>query len=142
MDNGVTSPVKEGTDVRLRCETSARPTPHSYSWYHNVSSLFFLYPFPYCPILNRFRFIYFITVKEFCGPELCHTGNNFTFVPKYIYRLHWNFRLRLPKKKKKLAILLYVFASHLMDDDSTLENVINFHSLRIFLQVCSHYLTT
>ncbi|XP_018564247.2 hemicentin-1 [Anoplophora glabripennis] len=35
MDSGATSPVREGTDVTLRCETSARPPPHSYSWYQD-----------------------------------------------------------------------------------------------------------
>ncbi|KAJ8957744.1 hypothetical protein NQ318_017642 [Aromia moschata] len=35
-DPDVTSPVKEGTDVLLRCETSARPSPDSYSWFHDA----------------------------------------------------------------------------------------------------------
>lgn len=36
-DWGTTYPVKEGVNVTLKCETVARPDPHSYSWYHNVS---------------------------------------------------------------------------------------------------------
>ncbi|CAH0550171.1 unnamed protein product, partial [Brassicogethes aeneus] len=37
MDSeSVGGPIKEGTDVILRCDTSAQPTPHSYSWYQDV----------------------------------------------------------------------------------------------------------
>ncbi|XP_068894173.1 neural cell adhesion molecule 1 isoform X1 [Tenebrio molitor] len=35
MDPRVNLPVKEGTDVTLRCDSSARPSPYSYSWYHD-----------------------------------------------------------------------------------------------------------
>ncbi|XP_060524605.1 hemicentin-1 isoform X2 [Cylas formicarius] len=35
MDSSNMSPVREGSDVILRCETRARPTAHSYYWYHN-----------------------------------------------------------------------------------------------------------
>lgn len=37
-DSGATPHVREGTKVVLRCETLARPTPHTYSWYHEVST--------------------------------------------------------------------------------------------------------
>ncbi|XP_015837630.1 hemicentin-2 isoform X2 [Tribolium castaneum] len=35
LDSGVNSPVKEGTDVTLRCDSSARPSPYGYRWYHD-----------------------------------------------------------------------------------------------------------
>lgn len=38
----VQNPVKEGTDVSLRCKTSASPPAESYNWYHNVSIIFVL----------------------------------------------------------------------------------------------------
>lgn len=36
-DFGIVTPVRDGTDVILRCKTSAKPEAHSYYWYHDVS---------------------------------------------------------------------------------------------------------
>ncbi|KAL1513908.1 hypothetical protein ABEB36_003247 [Hypothenemus hampei] len=35
LDFGMVTPVREGTDVILRCKTSARPEAHTYYWYHD-----------------------------------------------------------------------------------------------------------
>lgn len=32
-----TVPAREGSMVRLRCKFEARPNPHSFGWYHDVS---------------------------------------------------------------------------------------------------------
>ncbi|XP_063921788.1 neural cell adhesion molecule 1 isoform X2 [Zophobas morio] len=74
LDPGVNLPAKEGADVTLRCDSSARPSPDSYRWYHDGHLVTFnesggILPVDHILTLKSVK-------KKFQGQYACSSANS------------------------------------------------------------------